>query len=133
MKGKLRLANISGARDRYPLENIRNTRIHKKKIKTVAEISWGSYCLKNVRRIHYSELCLFLSNGIQLDFLPDRSWFHLINLLNSVNTYKRRRAKSCSVLPLHPISPRAEKKKKKEHPRKREAKNPPSEKKEVNV
>lgn len=96
------------------------------------ETSWGSDCLKNVQHIHYSELCLFHSNGIQLDFLPDRSWFHLINLLNSVNTYKRRLAKSCSVLPLHPISPQAEKKRK-EHQRKREAKNPPPKKKEVNV
>lgn len=31
MKGKLRLANVLGARDRYPLENLRNTRNRKKK------------------------------------------------------------------------------------------------------
>ena len=52
--------------------------------------------------IHYSELCLFYATAIQLDFLPDRSWFHLINSLNSVNTYNN---KTCKILPHAPITP----------------------------
>lgn len=59
--------------------------------------------------IHYSELRLLHSDATQLGLLPDRRWFHLINSLGSVNTYKMGFTKCCSVLPGPSVSPQVEK------------------------